>query len=167
MNIFIAKKGQRQGPFTESELTARVHGGQILLDDLAWHEGCVGWAPLREMADLLETIIPPIPVEGISTEPPPIPVAPSTGLEFTATISQDQTALEQSIVAQPVQESQSVTGKKQTQPMDWVRTTIVALILMTVVLIAPFYIFLIVLCAAIYLAATGKLNRNPKPKIQS
>jgi hypothetical protein len=58
MNIFIAQKGQRLGPFTVTELTEKVLQGEASLDDLAWHEGCADWKAIAEMPGLLDAVMP-------------------------------------------------------------------------------------------------------------
>jgi hypothetical protein len=62
MNIFIAKNGQRLGPLTIVDVKEKVAAGEISLGDLAWHEGSAGWARVCDMPQLINSIVPEIPV---------------------------------------------------------------------------------------------------------
>jgi len=52
MNLYIAKNGQRLGPFELAEAQNMVANGTIKATDLAWHKGLPGWVPLRQIAGL-------------------------------------------------------------------------------------------------------------------
>jgi hypothetical protein len=78
MNIFIAKDGERLGPFTQTEIKDQVRSAQLTLNDFAWHEGCASWTRLCEMTELVNSIIPELPPpvgqvnQAASTELPPL-----------------------------------------------------------------------------------------------
>lgn len=63
MNIFIAKNGNRQGPYSSEQLKELVGRGDISLSDKAWHEGCTEWIRISDMPELVNAILPPMPGE--------------------------------------------------------------------------------------------------------
>jgi len=79
VTIFIAENGNRQGPYSIHTLKEMIRRGDISLSDKAWYEGCAEWTRIRDMPELLDAIIPPLPPpqEGIS------PHAPTTSDEGT------------------------------------------------------------------------------------
>jgi hypothetical protein len=56
--IYVARGGQKQGPYSEKETRDKLDAGELKLTDLAWHEGLPNWIGL---SDLLGIAIPPIP----------------------------------------------------------------------------------------------------------
>lgn len=56
MQIFVASKGQRLGPFSLYRVTELLDEGELSPDDLGWHADLKGWTPLREMPSLMATI---------------------------------------------------------------------------------------------------------------
>jgi hypothetical protein len=61
MNIFIARDGTRQGPYSTDQLRDLIRRGDISLSEKAWYEGCVEWIRISEMPEVLDQILPPIP----------------------------------------------------------------------------------------------------------
>jgi hypothetical protein len=53
MNIYLIKNGQNAGPYSESEVTARIRGGLYGNNDLAWCDGCNEPVPLNEVLSKL------------------------------------------------------------------------------------------------------------------
>lgn len=49
---FVAVDGVHQGPFESADVRARVAAGHVTEDSLVWHEGMVGWIPLRGVPEL-------------------------------------------------------------------------------------------------------------------
>lgn len=49
MKIHLARERLRFGPFTLDQANRRLATGELLLTDLAWHEGLKGWKPLSEI----------------------------------------------------------------------------------------------------------------------
>jgi hypothetical protein len=72
MQIYIARDGQRYGPYDEAALRAMALEGRIVPDDLAWAEGEPDWQPLAELAGLAG-LFPPAPSP--SPSPSPLPAA--------------------------------------------------------------------------------------------
>src|SRR5437763_1652107 len=56
MNIFIAKNGRRQGPYTAEQLKALIGRGEVTMSDKAWYEGCAEWARISDMPELVIVI---------------------------------------------------------------------------------------------------------------
>ena len=63
MNLFIYKNGIRQGPYSTEQLKGLVGRGEASISDKVWYEGCKGWAPISDIPELLNIIIPPLPDE--------------------------------------------------------------------------------------------------------
>jgi hypothetical protein len=92
MDIYVASSTGRLGPLTIGELTTAVQQKQVSLSDLAWRPGNTEWVPLRQMPDVLDAIIPPLPnasLPGTSqaptpsnqlSPPPPVPCEHQTKL---------------------------------------------------------------------------------------
>jgi|SRR6185436_14288661 len=57
MEIYIAKSGQKTGPFSEEQIQSMLKSGMIGLADSAWHEGMSSWIPLHQVLK----VCPPIP----------------------------------------------------------------------------------------------------------
>lgn len=51
MQIYLARNTQQAGPYTLTELNNMLASGQVVLTDLAWHEGMENWQPLVELTD--------------------------------------------------------------------------------------------------------------------
>ncbi len=56
MQIFVASKGQRLGPFSLRRVTELLDDGELSPDDLGWHADMKGWTPLRELPSLMTAI---------------------------------------------------------------------------------------------------------------
>jgi hypothetical protein len=61
MTIFVLKNGNRLGPFTLEQVAASIQKREMLMTDLAWHEGMAEWRPLHELAGIIETVLPRAP----------------------------------------------------------------------------------------------------------
>lgn len=48
-NFYIFRDGTNFGPYTREKLDEFLANGQVVLEDLAWTEGCSGWLPLSEI----------------------------------------------------------------------------------------------------------------------
>ena len=49
---FLAINGERQGPMTADEISARLAQGEVGATDHAWRAGMSGWLPLRDVPEL-------------------------------------------------------------------------------------------------------------------
>ncbi len=49
MNILVAKNGSQLGPFSETDIRAKLASGEFSPTDYAWHEGLTAWSPLSEL----------------------------------------------------------------------------------------------------------------------
>lgn len=49
MQIYLARNNQQAGPYTLEQVNQMLATGQVLLDDLAWHEGMPEWKKLGEL----------------------------------------------------------------------------------------------------------------------
>ena len=49
---YYVLQGVQNGPASEDEIVALLHGGKINRDTLAWKEGLVGWQPISQFAEL-------------------------------------------------------------------------------------------------------------------
>ena len=66
--ILVLKGGQQLGPYTLEEINRQLTAGIIMVSDLAWHEGLIGWVPLATVVG----VEPPVPAHGLHPPPPPI-----------------------------------------------------------------------------------------------
>ncbi|TAE25438.1 MAG: DUF4339 domain-containing protein [Candidatus Kapaibacterium sp.] len=53
MNIYIAQNEQQTGPFTLEEVNEKLMLGNVLLTDLAWHEGMSDWQALSTIKGVI------------------------------------------------------------------------------------------------------------------
>jgi hypothetical protein len=51
MQIYIHRAGQQFGPYSVEQARDYVGTGNLLADDLAWHEGAANWAPLARVLE--------------------------------------------------------------------------------------------------------------------
>lgn len=51
--IYVAKNGERIGPFTKKELREAIHSGRVLWDDLAWHKELSEWQPVHAVIPII------------------------------------------------------------------------------------------------------------------
>lgn len=65
-SVYVAKDGQRTGPFEESEVFRRVAEGLLGPNDLCWREGMADWQRIATVLDL----------SPLMSTPPPIPATP-------------------------------------------------------------------------------------------
>ncbi len=49
MQIYLARNNQQAGPYTLEQVNAMLANTQIVLTDLAWHEGMEAWLPLGQL----------------------------------------------------------------------------------------------------------------------
>ena len=49
MQIYLARNNQQAGPYTLEQLNQMLASQQVLLTDLAWHEGMTEWKALGEL----------------------------------------------------------------------------------------------------------------------
>lgn len=49
MQIYIARNGERLGPFPIDEINRQLAAGTISATDQAWYEGAAAWAPLSTL----------------------------------------------------------------------------------------------------------------------
>jgi hypothetical protein len=75
MEIYVAREGNRLGPFSEEEVRRQIAAGTLLSTDLAWTEGLASWVPLGSLPGL--TVTPggaPLPAP-----PPPVHIYAAGG----------------------------------------------------------------------------------------
>lgn len=49
MQIYLARNNEQAGPYTLEQVNQMLANGQVVLADLAWHEGMTQWQPLGEL----------------------------------------------------------------------------------------------------------------------
>ena len=49
MQIYLARNNEQAGPYTLEQVNAMLANTQIVLSDLAWHEGMATWLPLGQL----------------------------------------------------------------------------------------------------------------------
>lgn len=49
MQIYLARNNEQAGPYTLEQVNAMLANKQIVLADLAWHEGMANWLPLGQL----------------------------------------------------------------------------------------------------------------------
>ncbi|MBI3884512.1 MAG: RDD family protein [Opitutae bacterium] len=70
MQIFVARNGTREGPYSREEVMGKFAAGTLGGADLAWFEGIPDWIPLAQVPG----IVPPIsPVVAVTPSAGPIP----------------------------------------------------------------------------------------------
>ncbi|MBI4028038.1 MAG: DUF4339 domain-containing protein [Verrucomicrobia bacterium] len=62
LQIYIAKDGQRFGPFSHEQANALMASGQFSPSHLAWHEGLAAWAPLGTLCSASVPLPAPLPM---------------------------------------------------------------------------------------------------------
>ena len=70
MNIFVIEKGNRQGPFTTQQAVECIRQGRFQMTDMAWREGMNDWMPIHTLIDLVQAVLPPIPIDSIANNLP-------------------------------------------------------------------------------------------------
>lgn len=72
MDIYWVKDGRRCGPATVPDVISLVRLGELPDDVSAWHAGCAGWMPLRELPALVDFLAEKAP-ETADEDLPPVP----------------------------------------------------------------------------------------------
>ncbi|HEY4714293.1 MAG TPA: DUF4339 domain-containing protein, partial [Aquirhabdus sp.] len=49
MQIYLARNNEQAGPYTLEQVNAMLANKQIVLTDLAWHDGMTNWLPLGQL----------------------------------------------------------------------------------------------------------------------
>lgn len=49
MQIYLARNNEQAGPYTLEQVNSMLASGQVVLSDLAWHEGLDNWQPLGQL----------------------------------------------------------------------------------------------------------------------
>lgn len=49
MQIYLARNNQQAGPYTLEQLNQMLANQQVMLTDLAWHQGMAEWKALGEL----------------------------------------------------------------------------------------------------------------------
>lgn len=62
--VYLAVKGERQGPFNSAELQEKIASGELTKDTLVWKSGMENWRKAGEVPEVARMF---------SAEPPPIP----------------------------------------------------------------------------------------------
>jgi hypothetical protein len=75
MQVYIAKDGRQQGPYTIEYINSEAAAGRIQPTDLAWMQGWSAWQPVSMVPGFLSASPPPLPPAGA---PPPLPPPPPT-----------------------------------------------------------------------------------------
>jgi len=68
VSYWLAREGQKFGPYPLEELNRMLAGGTAFATDLVWKEGMPAWAPLSQV----------VPLPGAPGAPPPPPPPPPT-----------------------------------------------------------------------------------------
>ena len=61
MQIYLARNNQQAGPYTVEQLNEMLANQQVLLTDLAWHQGMPEWKTLGELTDGKLVFVPAYP----------------------------------------------------------------------------------------------------------
>jgi Zn-dependent protease len=69
MAIYIAKNGQRLGPYSVAETQNLLRSGTVAATDLAWQEGLTNWIPLNQIPGFT-FVRPAAPVAPVATTTP-------------------------------------------------------------------------------------------------
>ncbi len=76
MNILVAKNGSQLGPFSETDLRAKLAAGEFSPSDFGWHEGLTAWSPLSQLVGDAPAASPTPPAPSPSMAPQPSYAAP-------------------------------------------------------------------------------------------
>jgi uncharacterized RDD family membrane protein YckC len=75
MQIYLARNNQQAGPYTLDQVNAMLANTQVVLTDLAWHEGMTTWLPLGQLTAGKMVYIPNLKASigiapiGVATQP--------------------------------------------------------------------------------------------------
>ena len=83
MQIHIARDGQKLGPFSTEEVTARLAAGELRPTDLAWAEGRAEWCPLSAFPGFSSAPGTPPPLRA-PVAPPPLQRIPGGDVMSTS-----------------------------------------------------------------------------------
>lgn len=81
MNIFIAKNGTREGPYSLDQLKELIQQNRVSISDKVYYEGCSDWTRITDLPELVRMVLPPLPGEESQALPPRTPnhtVQPAT-----------------------------------------------------------------------------------------
>jgi hypothetical protein len=84
MQVYIAKDGRQEGPYTVEYINSEVAAGRIKPTDLAWMEGWASWQPVSMVPGFLSAAPPPPPPSGAPPPPPPPPMPTVPGVAATS-----------------------------------------------------------------------------------
>ncbi len=78
MNILVAKNGSQLGPFSESDIRAKLSSGEFSPSDFGWHEGLTAWSPLSQLVGDAPSgsPAPPAPSPSLAPQPSYAPASP-------------------------------------------------------------------------------------------
>jgi Protein of unknown function (DUF2628)/GYF domain 2 len=71
MQVYIAKDGRQEGPYTIEYVNSEAVAGRIQPTDLAWMQGWSAWQPVSMVPGFLSASPPPLPPAGAPPPPPP------------------------------------------------------------------------------------------------
>jgi hypothetical protein len=74
MTLYIARNGEKLGPFSLAETQELARNGSVLPTDLAWYEGLATWIPLSQVPGFDSTTPAPAPMPGEAQPPARRPV---------------------------------------------------------------------------------------------
>ena len=81
MQIYLARNNQQAGPYTLEQLNQMLASQQVLLTDLAWHQGMSEWKALGELTQGKLVYEP----QGYVSTPPAPEHSPFQNTDYTAT----------------------------------------------------------------------------------
>lgn len=70
-SYYVARNGEKAGPFEEAEILRQVDEGAISPSDLCWREGMADWRPIATVLN----------VTSQEVSPPPIPPKPAYAVQ--------------------------------------------------------------------------------------
>jgi hypothetical protein len=72
---YVVRNGQATGPYSAADMMGQFNAGAIAADTLVCEEGGSAWVPMRDLAPLLRSVLPPAAPSGYAPVPPrPAPV---------------------------------------------------------------------------------------------
>ncbi len=67
MQIFLARNNVQAGPYSVDQLNIMLASGEVVLDDLVWHDGMSNWQRLGDVTDN-QLVYRPLPVTNSDTD---------------------------------------------------------------------------------------------------
>jgi len=58
MELYLYQNGEQTGPFTKDEISSMILKGELVPQDIIWHEGLSEWQPVNSLLDFPETVAP-------------------------------------------------------------------------------------------------------------